>query len=179
VPAQITAGTASFTTGGTCNWAAYSTVPWIQVNANSSFGQGSGSVSFVVAGNPGSVARSGSLLIGDKTYQVMQAGGPGVIPATYTESNYTSGYYSGGGDGDGGPVASASVLGVYAMTFDASGNMYIAGADEGRIRRVNTNGIITTFAGGGSSGLGDGGAPTAAALGQPQGVAVDVGGMFI
>jgi hypothetical protein len=179
VPAQITAGSVSFTTGGSCTWTAYSTVPWIQINPNSSSGQGNGSVPFVVAGNPGTAARTGSLLIGDQTYQVMQAGGPGVTPTTYTQSGYT-GPYCCGPLGDGGPVGNATVFDPSEMAFDGTGNMYIADTINGRIRRVDTNGIITTFAGGGSSGLGDGGPPTSAMLSQPQGVAVDsLGNVYI
>ena len=175
VAAQITGGAVSFTTGGTCAWAAYSNVSWIQVNSNSTSGQGNGSVSFVVAGNPGTAARTGSLLIGDQTYQVMQAGGPGVNITSYTQSLYTS---SGccGAYGDGGPVGSASVFDPSEMAFDRTGNFYIADTADGRIRVVNTSGIINTFAGGGSSGLGDGGPPTSATLSSPEGVAVDSSG---
>ena len=62
------------------------------------------------------------------------------------------------------------------MAFDHTGNFYIADTLDGRIRVVNTSGIINTFAGGGSSGLGDGGPPTSATLSEPEGVAVDSSG---
>ena len=49
------------------------------------------------------------------------------------------------------------------------------------IRKVGTNGIITTVAGNGTNGYsGDGGAATNAELNQPTGVAVDAtGNLFI
>jgi len=53
--------------------------------------------------------------------------------------------------------------------------VYIADASNQRIRKVNTSGIITTFAGGGGS-TADGIAATAEALNFPTGVAVDVSG---
>lgn len=76
-----------------------------------------------------------------------------------------------GETGDGGPATAAEISSPYGVTFDGAGNIYIA---EGiKIRKVNTSGIITTFAGGGSSGLGDGGPATACELFSPEGVAVD------
>ena len=56
------------------------------------------------------------------------------------------------------------------IALDASGNLFIADTDNQRIRKIDTNGIITTVAGGGTSGLG--GAATNAALSYPSGVAV-------
>ena len=79
--------------------------------------------------------------------------------------------------GDGGPAVNAGLNYPLDMTFDASGNMYIPDLHNQRIRKVNTNGIITTVAGNGSSGYsGDGGAATNAALNYPSGVAADASG---
>lgn len=68
--------------------------------------------------------------------------------------------------GDGGPATSAQLNGPQSPTFDAAGNMYFADWGSQRIRKVDTNGTITTVAGGGSpaDGLGDGGLATDAAL---------------
>ncbi len=175
VPATATAGSVGFTTAAGCTWAAYSTVPWIQVGANSVTGQGNGTVTFVAASNPGSAGRAGSLLIGDQTYYVTQAGGPGVIPLSYTSALFTSS--SNGFGGDGGPVGAASVFSPAQMVFDRAGNLYFADTFNQRIRKVDTNGIITTFAGGGASALGDGGPPTTATLANARGVAVDASGI--
>ncbi len=50
--------------------------------------------------------------------------------------------------GDGGAVASAQLNTVVGVAVDGVGNVYIADADNGRIRRVDvTTGIITTVAG--------------------------------
>ncbi len=77
--------------------------------------------------------------------------------------------------GDGGPVTSAtgSPTGVSA---DNNGNIYISDTYCSSIRKINTNGIITSVAGTGTSGYsGDGGPATSAAI-SPNGVALDTSG---
>ena len=79
--------------------------------------------------------------------------------------------------GDGDTATKASLFYPAGISFDAYGNVYIAeyaNGDRPRIRKVNTCGIISTFAGGNNSGgaLGDGGPATAASL-FPMGVAVN------
>ncbi|MGP0070460.1 MAG: hypothetical protein ACLPWF_00800 [Bryobacteraceae bacterium] len=53
--------------------------------------------------------------------------------------------------GDNGPATSAQMDPV-AVAVDSQGNLYIADASNYRIRKVDTNGIITTIAGTGQSG---------------------------
>jgi uncharacterized protein (TIGR03437 family) len=86
-----------------------------------------------------------------------------------------------GFSGDGGPATTASLNQPIRAEPDAAGNLYIADAGNGRIRKVSSNGIITTIAGNGGSGpLGDGGPATEAALLYPGDVAFDsAGDMFI
>jgi len=55
----------------------------------------------------------------------------------------TAGY-----SGDGGPATAASLHSPYSVAFDAAGNMYISDYQNYAIRKVNTSGIISTFAGG-------------------------------
>ena len=54
--------------------------------------------------------------------------------------------------GDGGAATNASLIYPYGIALDAAGNLYIADFGNERIRKVDTNGIITTVAGNGSSG---------------------------
>jgi len=76
--------------------------------------------------------------------------------------------------------ADADPFAPSGVALDASGNLFIADVDNGCIRKVDNNGIITTVAGGGHYGLGDGGAATSASLIGPSGVAVDASGnLFI
>jgi len=83
--------------------------------------------------------------------------------------------------GDGGPATEAVLKSPWGITFDAHGNLYIADQDHNAIRRVDTNGIITTVAGTGQQGYsGDGGPATKAKLDLPLGVVFDAAGnMYI
>jgi hypothetical protein len=86
-----------------------------------------------------------------------------------------------GFSGDGGAATNASLNRPYAVAFDAAGNMFIPDWQNNRIRKVATNGIITTVAGKSGYGFsGDGGMATNAYLNAPQGVAFDAAGnLFI
>jgi len=79
-----------------------------------------------------------------------------------------------GFSGDGGPAIEAQVSNPTGVAMDGAGNLYIADRGNGRVRRVDTGGIITTIAGGGSGG--DGGPAVEARLNGPEGVAVDSAG---
>jgi trimeric autotransporter adhesin len=55
-----------------------------------------------------------------------------------------------GSSGDNGPAASASLSRPRDVAVDEHGNLYIADADNHRVRRVDArSGLITTVAGGG------------------------------
>lgn len=52
-----------------------------------------------------------------------------------------------GFEGDGGPAVEAQINGPESMVFDRGGNLYFTDRLNDRIRKVDTNGIITTLAG--------------------------------
>ena len=71
--------------------------------------------------------------------------------------------------GDGGQATSAQLNGPQAVAVDASGNVYIADTANNRVRKVASNGVITTVAGNGQAGSsGDGGPARQRAGGQPH-----------
>jgi len=83
--------------------------------------------------------------------------------------NHTPGF-----SGDGGLATAAQFYLPCGLAIDPIGNIYVADMGNKRIRRIDTAGIVTTFAGNGTLGFsGDGGQATAAALSQPMGLAVD------
>jgi len=89
--------------------------------------------------------------------------------------------YAGNGSttfsGDGGAATSAGFVQPWAAATDRFGNLYIVDFWGARVRKVNTAGVISTFAGNGSSGYGgDGGAATMAQLEYPTGIATDTAG---
>ncbi|MEO8657921.1 MAG: hypothetical protein ABI693_05595 [Bryobacteraceae bacterium] len=83
--------------------------------------------------------------------------------------------------GDGGPATAAKLTNPSSLVFDPSGNLYIAEPFASRVRKVNTQNIITTFAGNGSAGYtGDGGPASSAKLAAPVDVKLDShGNMYI
>ncbi len=82
-----------------------------------------------------------------------------------------------GFSGDNGPALNARISHPIGIAVDKRGNVYIGDADNYRVRRVDTAGIITTIAGVGSGGYsGDGGAATAAHIEFMWGLATDAAG---
>jgi sugar lactone lactonase YvrE len=78
-----------------------------------------------------------------------------------------------GCSGDGGAATNASLNNPSGVAVDAVGNLFIADNNNYRVRKVGTNGIITTIAGGGTDYPGDGEAATNVSLGYTWGVSVD------
>ena len=84
--------------------------------------------------------------------------------------------------GDGGPATQAQLALPQQVALDGAGNLYIADTSDMRIRRVDTSGNISTFAGTGviCNGplfvCGDGGPATSANLDMPSGVVADTSG---
>lgn len=97
------------------------------------------------------------------------------------------GHSNGDFAGDGGIATNAKLNYPTGVTVDKTGNVYIADSYNHRIRKViNPTGVITTVAGSGITGPGngsfggDGGLATAARLNFPTGVDVDgVGNIYI
>jgi len=114
----------------------------------------------------------------------MQQGGPdasskpSIPPRAETPSYATISTVAGGGTniwpslGDGGLALNATLNGPSYVSFDSAGNLYIS--EYGRIRRVDTKGVITTVAGNGTqSDTGDGGPATSAGISSVAKNAVD------
>jgi uncharacterized protein (TIGR03437 family) len=82
---------------------------------------------------------------------------------------------------DGSSATAAPLRDPIAVAADSSGNIYIADDTDNRIRRVDKNGIISTFAGTGVPGFsGDLGQANVAQLNTPMGIALDSkGNMYV
>ncbi|HAA95241.1 MAG TPA: hypothetical protein DHW65_03650, partial [Dehalococcoidia bacterium] len=71
--------------------------------------------------------------------------------------------------GDGKPALEASFLGSRAVCQDSKGNTYIAEREGNGVRKVDSNGIMSTVAGNGERGYeGDGGPALTATWGAPK-----------
>jgi len=137
------------------------------------------------------VDSSGNLYFADtQNHRIRKVSTNGIISTVAGSAAVNaSGYMDGGFSGDGGPATSAQLNVPSGIAVDSSGNLYIADVENQRIRKVATNGIITTVAGSGavnSSGRvdggfsGDGGLATGAQFRYPTDVAVDtIGNIYI
>ena len=77
--------------------------------------------------------------------------------------------------GDGGPAIDASILGARAVCMDSKGNTYIAEREGNGVRKVDSNGVMSTLAGDGERGYtGDGGPALAATWGAPKAIRCDL-----
>ena len=90
--------------------------------------------------------------------------------------NGTAGY-----TGDAGQATQAEINRVVGLAADAAGNIYLADQNNNVVRKVDTHGVITTFAGTGIAGFaGDNGQAAAAQLNGPLGVCVaPSGAMYV
>ncbi len=117
---------------------------------------------------------SGNIYIADgANNKVRKVNSSGIISTI--AGTGTSGY-----TGDGGSATSAKLNYPVALAFDASGNLYVADANNNVVRKINTSGVISTYAGNGIGGFsGDGGAATSAKLNNPNGIAFIGGELYI
>ncbi len=76
--------------------------------------------------------------------------------------------------GDEGPALDALFNQPRGVALDASENLYVVDRLNGRIRRIDSSGVITTIAGGGSgNNPGNGGSAIKAVLFEPQDIVID------
>ncbi len=130
-------------------------------------GIGPGTLVTLVHGN--------SLSLNFGTAAAVPAGTPLQLSLT-TISTY-AGNGTVGYSGDGGMATSAALARPVGVAVDSTGNLYIADYGNSTVRKVATNGTITTIAGTGTAGFGGDGRPAnKAALGSPDAIALDPAG---
>ncbi|MEK7475650.1 MAG: kelch repeat-containing protein [Candidatus Coatesbacteria bacterium] len=114
---------------------------------------------------------TGNVYISDQYNHVVRRVDTGGIITTVV-GNGVQGY-----SGDGGPATSAELYAPVSLAMDSFGNLYVGDIDLGCVRKVDTSGMITTYAGTGVSGFfGDGGPATSAQLYGPFSLVCDASG---
>jgi uncharacterized protein (TIGR03437 family) len=139
-------------------------------------GDGGPAVSAQLANAHGIAAdRFGNIYISDAdNHRVRKVTAAGVI-STIAGNGHPGSY------GDNGPANLAQLNAPYGLAVDAAGNVYVADFGNHRVRRISTDGVITTIAGNGQKGSGgDGGPASAAQLMSPRNLVFDsVGNLYI
>jgi sugar lactone lactonase YvrE len=95
-------------------------------------------------------SRSGEVYIGDAlNHRIRKIDKDGVITTVAGNPTQTtpSGSPAGSFGGDGGPATSAQLNQPHGVAVDSKGNVYIADSLNNRIRRIGTDGIISTIVG--------------------------------
>ncbi|MFA7157913.1 MAG: RHS repeat-associated core domain-containing protein [Kiritimatiellia bacterium] len=103
------------------------------------------------------------------------------IRRIYTDGTIATvgGNGTGGFSGDGGPAANAALSHPQGLAFGPDGSLYVADAGNYRVRRIGTDGIISTVAGSGASSYsGDNGLAIQAGFGDFVGLAVGPDGVI-
>jgi trimeric autotransporter adhesin len=123
----------------------------------------------------GVIAESdGSLLIADHHHGCIRRVSP-----TGTITSVVGRCGNQGFSGDGGPAKAARLHDPMGIAEDRFGDLYIADEQNGRLRRVSPDGVVTTVAGGGSIPIGsapDGTLGTEVALSHPSYLAINPAG---
>ncbi len=98
-----------------------------------------------------------------------------IDPDGYISTIAGNGSY--GHSGDGGPATAAAIAGGGGICVDNSGNIFFIEPGYGKVRKIDSQGIISTIAGAGDgSDIGDGGAAIDASFNYPYGIAIDAQG---
>jgi sugar lactone lactonase YvrE len=97
--------------------------------------------------------------------------------ATVTASTLAGTYYTVGQTGQfaDGTGTAARFNGIFGLAIDGSGNLFVGDALNSRIRKITTDGVVTTFAGSGNVGN-DNGTGTAATFLTPSAMVFDASG---
>ena len=117
------------------------------------------------------VTGAGNIYIADQGNNVIRmVNGAGIISTI-------AGTGVAGFSGDGGAATSAKLSSPTGVAVDATGNVFISDLGNNRVRKINTSGIISTYAGGGSGGFTTDGVPaTSITLCSQEYVSVDNSG---
>jgi sugar lactone lactonase YvrE len=112
-----------------------------------------GSAATAKLAGPYSIAldQLGNIYIDDTyTHRIRKIFPDGTIVTVVGKSRSAPNSFRGSYSGDGGPAVEAELNTPHAVAVDPAGNIYIADTENFRVRKVTTDGVITTVAGNGT-----------------------------
>jgi hypothetical protein len=109
---------------------------------------------------------AGNVYVGDSANSTIRRITPGGVVTTLAGLAGNCGNVDGVG-------SAARFCEPFGVAVDSAGNVYVADADNGLIRKVTSAGVVTTLAGGWQGSVGSDGQGRAAQFNFPAGVAVD------
>jgi len=133
-------------------------------------GDGGPAINAELGAPAGVTVHGGNFYIADTFNQRIRKVNPSGIISTIA-GNGTPGF-----SGDGGPAISAMISYPGSLGFDSKGNLYVGDDGNQRVRKIDSNGIISTFAGNGQEFFSGDGGPAVDAQLYTFSVAVDGNG---
>ena len=127
-----------------------------------------GSATDAILSSPHALAfgPDGALYIGDNSDQLVRRIAPDGTISTYAGTGTC------GDAGDGGPAVQASICDPLGLTVAPSGELFLTDWTHGRVRKIDTNGLISTVLGGGGHSLKEGSQATDVIVTSPHTVAL-------
>jgi sugar lactone lactonase YvrE len=151
-------------------------IPIVEEDYSSEFSGDNGPAVAAQLNGPAAVATdaNGNVFIADRyNGRIRKVSPDGVITTVAGNGHFAF-------SGDGGPAIAAAFQDIAAIAVDGMGNLFVADRKKNRVRRVSSEGVITTVAGGGDDSAGDTGLATSAILSDIAGLAADQqGNLFI
>jgi prepilin-type N-terminal cleavage/methylation domain-containing protein len=131
------------------------------------FGDGTGTSTQFASPYGIAVDTAGNVYVADRNNQrIRKITGGGVV--TTLAGSGTAGFADASG-------TSAQFNYPSGIAVDTTGNVYVGDSNNGRIRKITANGVVTTLAGSGAYGFANG-TGTSAQFNSPAGVAIDTAG---
>jgi streptogramin lyase len=143
------------------------TVTTFAGNASEGFINGTGTSAFFNSPQGITIDASGNFYIADSYNSAIRKITSAAVVTTLT-GNGAIGYVDG-------TLANAQFYAPQSLVTDASGNIYVADLGNNIIRKIATDGTVSTFAGSGAAGYANG-TGTSASFNNPRGLAIDASG---
>jgi len=166
---SVTVGEKSIATESAFNYLPTATVTTFAGNGVAGYVNGTGTAAQFATPSGLAFDASGNLYVSDANNHRIRKITPAGAVTTFAGIG-TAGFANGAG------TTAARFNSPQGLAFDASGNLYVADANNHRIRKITPAGAVTTFAGIGTQGFLDHNTAASAQFSSPSGVAFDASG---